>query len=108
MSTPDVYQKTVKRVKSSETTVGRGTKDHGDPRRRSFAAFSELEEAHTTQSMALQSSLTLPRGVEDHDDLRNARGRDFFVTVDEQEPHVAQSVALKSSLTFRTLGRRPR
>jgi hypothetical protein len=101
MSPPDVYQKTVKRVKSSETTtVGRGTKDHGDPRGRSFAAFSELEEAHTTQSVALQSSLTLPRGVEDHDDLPNARGRDFFVTLDEQEPHVAQSVALQSSLTL--------
>jgi hypothetical protein len=48
MSPPNVYQKTVRRVKSSETTiVGRGTKDHDDPQYtgRSFATFSELEEA---------------------------------------------------------------
>ena len=98
MNPPNVYQKTIRRVKSSETTIGRGTKDHDDPPGRSFAAFSELE-AHTTQSMAPQSSLALARGAEDHDDIPNTQGRSV-VTFDEPEPHATQSAAIQSSLTL--------
>jgi hypothetical protein len=98
MSPPNVYQKTIRRVKSSETAIGRGTKDDDDPRGRSFAAFSELE-AQTARSVALQSSLTLGRGAEDHHNLPNARRRSIEA-FDEQGAHATQSVALQSSLTL--------
>ena len=63
-----------------------------------IAAFSKLE-AQKTQSVALQSSPTLGRGVEVHDDLPNARGRSLEA-FDEHDPYVTQQMALQSSLTI--------
>jgi hypothetical protein len=98
---PNIYQKTTRRVKSSETTIGRGMKDEEVSRGGSFTTFSELE-AQTTSSVALQSSLTLGRGVEDHDDLLNARGH-RLEAFEEQGSHATQSMALQTSLTLRPL-----
>jgi hypothetical protein len=99
---PNIYQKSIRRVKSSDTTII-GTKDKDDSRGGSFATPSELE-AQTTRSVALQSSLTSGRGVEDHDNLPNARGR-RLEAFDEQGlgSHATQSVALQTSLTLRPL-----
>jgi hypothetical protein len=98
---PNVYQKTVRRMKSSESTIGRGTSDHDNPqytRGRGFGAFGEQEEVHATQSVALQSSLSLGPGVEDHDDPLNVRGRGFGAFGE----HTTHSVALQSALTLGT------
>ncbi|KAH9064531.1 benomyl/methotrexate resistance protein [Lactarius vividus] len=86
-------------MKSSETTIGRGTKDHDDPpnvRGGGFGAFGE-QEVHATQSVALQSTLTLAR-AEDHDDPLNARGRDYEAF--DEEAHATKPVALQSTLTL--------
>ena len=98
MEPPDIYQRTIRRVKSSETAIGNGTTDSGDIRERRIAAFSELE-AQKTQSVALQSSPTLGRGVEVHSDLPNTRGRSLEA-FDEKERYVTQQMALQSSLTI--------
>lgn len=97
MNPSSVYQqKTIRRMKSSETTVGLGTTDHNDPkyaRGGGFAAFGE----HATQSAAaLQSSLSLGPEVDDHDDPLNARARG----VGAFGGHETHSVALQSSLTL--------
>ena len=95
MNPPDIYQETIRRVKSSEIVIGSGMTDSDVTHGQRIAAFSKLE-AQKTQSVA---SPTLGRGVEVHDDLPNARGRSLEA-FDEHDPYVTQQMALQSSLTI--------
>ncbi len=102
ISPPNVYPKAIKRKKSSETTIGLGTRDYDNPLNapeRGFGAFDE-QEPHAAQSaIALHSAVTI-RETEDHDDPLNARGRGFGA-FDEQEARATQSaIALQSSMTL--------
>jgi hypothetical protein len=58
---PSIYQRTIRRKKSSETTLGPAVEDHDDPmvgRGLGYGAYDE-QGAHPTDSRALQSSLTI-------------------------------------------------